>query len=552
MSGLREPSLGPIVGHTTAISCRLWIRGADLTDRGSSLAEDRRTVGVLAVMTKNRRSIPIANRPAFYFRLHREFDRTGTFNLGVDDTFRMGQSEVYTLDPDTIYTVRVGSLALDDVADNDEMVESAELLRRLPPAHTWIDDLMALDEAKSEAVFRTFPATPDTGHVAGPLSFLIGSCHYPGMFWKQKRADRIFKPIFDHYSDNPDGADPRFILIMGDQIYADMFNRLIPIGLADTFEEFQERYLTAFGSPNMRQLLRHVPTYMILDDHEIEDNWTQDRIEDRFKRVVFNLAIDAYRSYQWSHGPRTYGEHLYYHFDCGGYPFFVVDGHTQRYKDDDPESLDDNHLLGRPSFPGDDPAQLEVLCDWLSNQQRQRGSVPKFIVTSTAFVPNAIATTKNDRQKHRSDSWAAYPMTRRYLLRRIIDNNIQNVVFLSGDLHCSNVAEISFRGTRSAERLKACSITSSAFYWPFPFSDGEPSHYVHDSTDSETRDTFEITDQIVMDYQAYNFTQKDNFCQVEINPDANEIVVRVKDRDGQPVQKGDQALVSRLRLAPWS
>ena len=246
---------------------------------------------------------------------------------------------------------------------------------------------------------------------------------------------------------NPDGVDPRFVLMAGDQIYADMFNRLIPIGLADTFEEFQERYHTAFGSPHMRRLLRQVPTYMILDDHEIEDNWTQDRIEDRQKRVLFNLAIDAYRSYQWSHSSRIYGQRLYYHFECGGYPFFILDGRTQRYKDDDPENLDDNHLLGRPAFPEEEPSQLEILCDWLSTQQQQKGNAPKFIVTASVFVPNNIKTTRGDRQKNASDSWPAFPATRRQLLQRIVDKEIQNVVFLSGDIHCSNVAEIHFDGT---------------------------------------------------------------------------------------------------------
>jgi hypothetical protein len=62
---------------------------------------------------------------------------------------------------------------------------------------------------------------------------------------------------------------------LGDQIYADELNRMLPIGRADTETEFQERYSTAFSSPNMRRLLRSVPNYMILDDHEIEDNWTQ-------------------------------------------------------------------------------------------------------------------------------------------------------------------------------------------------------------------------------------------------------------------------------------
>jgi alkaline phosphatase D len=69
---------------------------------------------------------------------------------------------------------------------------------------------------------------------------------------------------------------------------------------------------------------------MILDDHEIEDNWTQDRISDAGKHKLFNWAIGAYQSYQWSHGPRTWGRLLYYTFECAGYPVFVVDTRTQR------------------------------------------------------------------------------------------------------------------------------------------------------------------------------------------------------------------------------
>ena len=98
--------------------------------------------------------------------------------------------------------------------------------------------------------------------------------------------------------------------MVGDQIYADMLTRSIPIGLADTFEEFQERYEQAFGSQKIRRLLRQLPTYMMLDDHEIEDNWTQDRIQDRKKRVLFQLAIGAYMSYQWVHSPRNFGNKL--------------------------------------------------------------------------------------------------------------------------------------------------------------------------------------------------------------------------------------------------
>src|SRR3546814_6461632 len=66
--------------------------------------------------------------------------------------------------------------------------------------------------------------------------------------------------------------------------------------------------------------------------------------------------------------------------------------------------------------------------------------------------------------------------------------------------------------------LKAFSITSAAFYWPFPFADGEPSSYVHDSRARDQLDTFQIDAQHAMDYRAWNFTQEDNFCRVDLDP----------------------------------
>ncbi|ODS33054.1 MAG: hypothetical protein SCARUB_01816 [Candidatus Scalindua rubra] len=128
-------------------------------------------------------------------------------------------------------------------------------------------------------------------------------------------------------------------------------------------------------------------------------------------------------------------------------------------------------------------------------------------------------------------------------MSHIIDNKIQNVVFLSGDVHCSNVAKITFSGSEDAEKLKAYSITSSAFYWPFWFADGEPSNFVHDS--KQQNDTFVIDNagKIKMDYTAMNFTQKDNFCQVDVDLPNNRIEVRAID------QKGKLIVKSMLKLA---
>ena len=567
MSSFRAPGLGPIVGHTTSHSCRLWIRGADPRDSGADIAEDRRTIGIISVLKDSGDPDP---KRTYYFRLHREFDRTGTFNLGVTKSFGLEKDQ--PLDPDKRYRVRMATLSFDDSFENDEMVEDSTLLDRLPPPNNWAKEfkkafktMTAAEIRRCEASFQTFP----DGKLDS-LSFLIGSCRYPGFLFKRKRADRIFRPMLDYVQNNPDEKNPRFVLMVGDQIYADMFNRMIPIGLADTFEEFQSRYHDAFGSRHMRDLLRSVPHYMILDDHEIEDNWTQDRIEDRRSRMVFNLAIDAYRSYQWSHGPRNFGQRLFYSFDCGDFPFFVLDERTQRYKEDVEDELHDNHLLGHPTLHGPaEPSQLDLLIRWLSKQHDAQGNVPKFIVSPSVFVPNSIRTAqgsrqdeqskkRSDRRKNASDSWPAFPNTRRRILDHIVANNIQNVVFLSGDIHCSCVATMHFKGSDQAKRLKAFAITSSALYWPFPFADGEPSGYVHDSTVPDQKDTFQLSNNITMDYTALNFTQEDNFCQIDVDRTSRSLVVRAIGQDGDPIMKldedgnplKDQPLVSTLELAP--
>ena len=551
MAQLRLPALGPIVGHTTGSSSRIWIRAGLETDNGDHPASSHRTIGVIGVAGGNGRELDAMN--TFYFRLHREFDRSGSINLGVD-------TPGFRLEPDSEYVVKTGCLVLDDAVDDNTEFLSEELLRRLPPASAWREDLKALDPRMSQAVVRTFPA--EDGE-PGRMSFLLGSCRYPGLLWKVRHSDRIFGPMGTLAEDAEDR--PRFVLMVGDQVYADMFNRMVPFGRAETYQEFRDRYLTAFGSPNIRRLMQRLPTYMILDDHEIEDNWSQDRLRRSARYQLFTIAIDAYLSYQWSHGPRTWGKRLYYRFDCGGYPFFVLDTRTQRFYEGKPGDLSQNHLLGRPSHAGAPPGQLQRLLDWLSEQQKTRGDAPKFIVTSGVFVPSSMSArapfaTTNPEALERSDSWAGFPNTRTAILRRIIDGGIQNVVFLSGDIHCCNVAEISLAGTPEAERMKAFSVTSSAFYWPFPFADGEPSDFVHDSRAEGQEDTYHFTlsdgRPVSMDYRAWNFSQEDNFTHLTVDRESHTLRVRVYDKRGRIVVEedgrgGEAELDGRLRLAAW-
>ena len=549
-SRLRPPGLGPIVGHTTEITAHIWVRADDQIK--DPYEARTRTLAVLGVFKESgKRQNPV---PCFYFRLQREFARTGRIVLGHEKVRWRGKR--YPLKPNSRYEVRIGILVLDDPAPMFDGMSDDELIGRLPDPEAWIGDLRALPDDQCAAALRTFPAEAKDG---GKLDFLLGSCRYPGLLWKVRHSDRIFAPMTRLVS-RTDG--PRFMLMVGDQIYADALSRYLPLVRADTYEEFQERYITAYSSANLRNLMSRTPTYMILDDHEIEDNWSQDRIRRDSKHMLFTLAIDAYLSYQWSHGPRSFGKRLYYNFDYGGFPFFVIDTRTQRYYEGEPGDLSDNHLLGRPTLPGAPPGQLKRLLDWLINQQARRGNAPKFIVSPTVFVPNPMSARQDasDKKKEQSDSWPGFPLTRTALLRCIVDNNVQNVVFLSGDIHCANVARLEFAGSDAAKKLKAYSVTSSAFYWPFPFADGEPSDYVHNSRDPDQKDTFEFSDSadrtISVDYTAGSFTQIDNFCRLNVDRASNSLRVRTYDRKGDVIRQendkgNDRKLDTRLALEPW-
>ena len=155
MPVLRKPGLGPIVGHTTDKTCRIWIRGADPDDRGVILNPNRRTIGVIALTEVNGNAIKPPD--VFYFRLHRKYDRTGTFTLGEDFCIKSGNIS-QPLTPNTAYKARVGTLFVDGPFENDTNVPDHEVVANLPDPAEWLDSLLSLQKDESTATFHTFAA----------------------------------------------------------------------------------------------------------------------------------------------------------------------------------------------------------------------------------------------------------------------------------------------------------------------------------------------------------------------------------------------------------
>ena len=128
-----------------------------------------------------------------------------------------------------------------------------------------LDDEAALERSFVEqATFRTFPASDQE---AGSFSFAFGSCFIP-----EVHKDEIFNNLIDKHGP----LDPRFFLMIGDNVYVDAhFKRRNEEGRPPVESElvlYREAYRDSWQHEKFRRALMQTPSYMIFDDHEFRDN----------------------------------------------------------------------------------------------------------------------------------------------------------------------------------------------------------------------------------------------------------------------------------------
>lgn len=453
---LKRLTVGPIVGETTANSVRVWGRGkAEIEDN-----RPRRCFGALRYRIQGN---SVWSDPQI-FKMNPNFDMTG---ISILDRLKS----------ETSYEYQMGYFFSDGDFEDVHFIAS-----------NW-----------SEANDGHFLTASNDDRK--PRTLVIGSCRYIlrtffGEFFDD-RGDKTFRSILRKIEK---GQEIHQLIMMGDQIYADDLNQFNP---DKTVDQFFSRYRSAFSQPYLRQLMSQVPTYMTLDDHEIEDNWPEEASEKDWK-TLFPVAIHAYQAYQLSHSPnlpilrrRLIGtpKRLWYKYTDGCCDVFVTDSRTERFINPD----GNREILGQE--------QMRLLKRWLGDES---GRV-KIIVTSVPFVPDS----RSDESK---DKWSGFESQRIELLEYIQSNQVQRVVFFSGDIHASLSVELV-----SATDLKIFSVISSAFFWPYP----HPSirHYRTSGTiDGGRAGDFKLTN-------ASRVINDDNFSVVDI--DLKKIKVEVYGRKGK-------------------
>ena len=129
-------------------------------------------------------------------------------------------------------------------------------------------------------------------------------------------------------------------------------------------------------------------------------------------------AIKAFREHWPTHNtPNSAG--IWHSFTCGDAEFFMLDTRTQRDPDTDPDNASKSML------DGDNIANDQK--DWLKDGLLNSTATWKFIVSTV--TGNSTARPASD------DPWHSFSTERNEIRDFIANNNIDNVIVLSGDIH---------------------------------------------------------------------------------------------------------------------
>lgn len=205
-------------------------------------------------------------------------------------------------------------------------------------------------------------------------SFAFGSCHLPILTGTPDQPSEEATRSLELWQRLADRRDFEALLLIGDQIYGDE----IDTKWADTddwFTLYVRRYRQLWAYRPVREVLRTTPTYMILDDHDVKDDFGVVPFDEPGNTRVPD-ALRAYRAFQHAHNPGGPEGPFYYSFTWGPVSFFVSDGRT-----------DLNKSTEAPVVGRDQRAAIQA---WASSPETLAADVIVFV----APVPLALLPTE--------------------------------------------------------------------------------------------------------------------------------------------------------------
>jgi len=322
------------------------------------------------------------------------------------------------------------------------------------------------------------------GAPGGQISFVLGSCWYPGSWFDHDVSDRLFGKLKQEVT-KPDGVD--HLLLVGDQIYADASYAIFDI--AENRERYQESYRRAFRSPEAAWVLRHVPTHFAIDDHEFRDNYptpfpgdTPEKI-----RALGDSGAQEAWNFQMYHGVQppasaatgtapARDNRLWYAFESCGFKFFVFDTRSERnFKESGAR-----RVISK--------TQEDGFRQWVNDLSNYPTDQPLFLVTGSPLVPIPADELSRPARATSSDSLRGYPEFVHMVAGTLSAAGIRrSVVWMSGDPHYSAMGRFIVRDDQGRDLLNCIGIVASGVSVPLPFANDRADAVDWTSTDAVFR-----------------------------------------------------------------
>jgi alkaline phosphatase D len=300
---------------------------------------------------------------------------------------------------------------------------------RLDPGRTYYYQFTAKGTASPVGRTKTLPVGSP-----GRLRFAVASCsNYPYGY-------------FNAYRNIAARADLDFVTHLGDYIY-EYGNRQYGDGAAlgrvpqpdkeiVTLQDYRQRYAQYRSDPDLQEAHRQHPWIMVWDDHEsANDSWengAQNHTPETEGDWNTRRAESAQAWFEWlpvRENPYLGGQ-IYRKFQFGNLMDFVVldtrlAGRSQQVAANSPALLDANRgLLGAEQ-------EAWFFQELLASRNRN---------TRWRFVGQQVMMGQllnPDGSPINTDQWDGYPAARARVLGHLAQNQISNVVVLTGDIHSS-------------------------------------------------------------------------------------------------------------------
>jgi len=225
--------------------------------------------------------------------------------------------------------------------------------------------------------------------------------------------------------------DPDFFIYLGDTVIADPEVEGFPT--ATTLPEYRQLYKDNREDEHLRELLAATSTYAIWDDHEVVNDFDSETVDPDmlaaglqafFEYMPIRRSLDdpsrLYRSFRWGKDVELFilDERQYRSAEAFCYD---EEGETEQF----PTRIADEACVQALRDPSRTMLGTEQKA-WFKQALLDSDAKFKFIINEVPMSELLLLPY---------DRWEGYPAEREELLNFITDNGIENVIFLTTDLH---------------------------------------------------------------------------------------------------------------------